>query len=54
MINLYLSLIMSLMTGKLNVTKRNILMLSVMFFDPLGIIYSLVLQANLYSSTYAC
>ena len=32
---------------KLNVTKRNILKLSAMFFDPLGIISPLVLQVKL-------
>ena len=32
---------------KLNVKKRNILKLSAMFFDPLGIISHLVLQAKL-------
>ena len=32
---------------KLNVTKRNILKLSVMFFDPLGIISPIVHQAKL-------
>ena len=32
---------------KLNVTKRNILKLSAMFFDPLGIISPLVLQSKL-------
>ena len=33
--------------AKLNVTKRNILKLSAMLFDPLGIISPLVLQAKL-------
>ena len=32
---------------KLNVTKRNILKFSAMFFDPLSIISPLVLQAKL-------
>ena len=32
---------------KLNVKKRNILKLGAMFFDPLGIISHLVLQAKL-------
>ena len=45
MINLYLS-------SRLNVTKRNILKLSAMFFDPLGIISPLVLQTKLIFKAY--
>ena len=32
--------------SKLNVTKRNILKVSAMFFDPLGLIFPILLQPN--------
>ena len=35
------------MASKLNLTKRNILKVSVMFFDPLGLICPILLQPNL-------